>query len=96
MSPIYKRALAIDPEQPEAHYNLGYIASERGEHTEARRCFEAAVKSDPAFADAHFNLASTLEAMGESKTARTHWKTYLELEPKGEWAEIAGRFLKKK
>ena len=93
---LYKRALAIDPEQPEAHYNLGYVASERGEHTEARRCFEAAVKSDPAFADAHFNLASTLEAMGESKTARTHWKTYLELEPKGEWAEIAERFLKQK
>lgn len=93
---LYKRALAIDPEQPEAYYNLGYIASERGEHAEARSCFEAAVKSDPAFADAHFNLASTLEAMGESKTARTHWQTYLELEPKGEWAEIAQRFLKQK
>ena len=93
---LYKRALAIDPEQPEAHYNLGYVASERGEHAEARRCFEAAVKSDPAFADAHFNLASTLEAMGESTTARTHWKTYLELEPKGDWAQIAERFLKQK
>ena len=93
---LYRRALAIDPDQPEAFYNLGYIASERGEHAEARRCFEAAVKSDPAFADAHFNLASTLEALKESKAARAHWQIYLELEPKGDWAEIARRFLKSK
>ena len=48
----------------------------------------------PAFADADFNLASTLEALKESKTARAHWQIHLELEPKGDWAEIARRFLR--
>ncbi len=90
---LYRRALAIDPEQPEAFYNLGYLASERGEHTEALRCFSAAVKSDPAFADAHFNLAMTLEALGDRARAREHWQTYLVLEPRGDWAEIAHRHL---
>lgn len=88
---LYQRALAVDPEQPEAFYNLGFIASERGEHAEARRCFAAAVTSDPAFADAHFNLAMTLEALGDRASARAHWRTYLVLEPEGEWAEIARR-----
>jgi tetratricopeptide (TPR) repeat protein len=88
---LYQRALAVDPEQPEAFYNLGFIASERGDHVEARRCFAAAVTSDPAFADAHFNLAMTLEALGEGTSARAHWRTYLVLEPEGEWAEIARR-----
>jgi tetratricopeptide (TPR) repeat protein len=88
---LYQRALAVDPEQPEAFYNLGFIASERGDHVEARRCFAAAVTSDPAFADAHFNLAMTLEALGDRTSARAHWRTYLVLEPEGEWAEIARR-----
>jgi DNA-binding transcriptional MerR regulator len=88
---LYRRALAVDPEQPEAFYNLGFIASEHGDHPEARRCFSSAITSDPAFADAHFNLAMTLEALGERSAARSHWKTYLALEPSGEWAEIARR-----
>jgi hypothetical protein len=49
------------------------------------------VTSDPAFADAHFNLAMTLEALGDRASARAHWRTYLVLEPEGEWAEIARR-----
>ncbi len=77
----------------EALYNLGYIASERGEHEEARRSFTSAVASDPAFADAHFNLAMTLEALGDRHAARSHWDTYLAIEPRGDWAEIARRHL---
>ncbi|GAB4201752.1 MAG: hypothetical protein OHK0013_14180 [Sandaracinaceae bacterium] len=92
---LYRRALAVDAAQPEALYNLGYLASERGEHAEALRCFESAVSSDPAFADAHFNLAVTLEAVGQRERARAHWQTYLELEPVGEWSEIARRHLER-
>ncbi|MBX7191773.1 MAG: tetratricopeptide repeat protein [Sandaracinaceae bacterium] len=87
----YRRALTVDPAQPEALYNLGFLASEKGDLAEAHQCFAAAVTSDPAFADAHFNLAMTLDAMGDRAAARGHWRTYLVLEPSGEWAEIARR-----
>jgi tetratricopeptide (TPR) repeat protein len=90
---LYRRALAVDGAQPEALYNLGYLASERGEHAEALRYFELAVTSDPAFADAHFNLAVTLEAVGRHEDARQHWQTYLALEPRGEWGDVARRHL---
>jgi len=90
---LYRRALAVDGQQPEALYNLGYLASERGEHEDARACFASAVLSDPAFSDAHFNLAMTLEALGDHAMAQQHWRTYLVLEPRGDWAEIARRHL---
>lgn len=86
---LYRKALEIDERQPEAHYNLGYVTLERGFAARAVAYFEAAIKADPRFADAHFNLAMALEAIGEKAKARVHWKTYLELEPTGTWADIA-------
>lgn len=90
---LYRRALAIDAEQPEAYYNLGFLSFDRGEMDEAARLFGAAVELDPGFADAHFNLAMALEELARGADARPHWKTYLELDPQGPWAEIARRHL---
>ncbi len=90
---LYRRALSIDAEQPEALYNLGFLAFERGETAEAASLFERAVAHDPGFADAHFNLAMALEELGAQRDARPHWRTYLDLDPTGPWAEIARRYL---
>ncbi len=89
----YKRALVVDADQPEAHYNLGFLHLERGEPRRAAECFGQAIERDPAFADAHFNLAMAYEELGEHGRARSHWESYLALEPKGPWAEIARRHL---
>ncbi len=91
---LYRRALQVDPEQPEAAYNVGVVHLEQGEPQEAVAWFERALHSDSEFADAHFNLALALEALGRLAEARPHWRTYLELEPDGELADIARRQLR--
>ena len=83
----------MDPQQPEAHYNIGYVALEHGDSATAIPHFEKAILSDARFADAHFNLAMALEQAGLVGRAREHWRRYLELEPTGTWAEIARRHL---
>lgn len=89
----YSRALEVDAEQPEAHYNFGFLHLERGDPSRAAECFRRALEHDPSFADAHFNLAMACEELGERERARGHWESYLALEPKGPWAEIARRHL---
>ncbi|MEM6955649.1 MAG: tetratricopeptide repeat protein [Myxococcota bacterium] len=89
----YEKALAIDPSQPEALYNLGFVAQEHGDDEGAVALFEGALASDPSFADAHFNLALALTSLG--RDAGAHWRSYLALEPEGEWAEIARRHLRR-
>jgi len=90
---LYRKALEIDARQPEAHYNLGYVMLERGQAQRAISFFEKAISADPRFADAHFNLAMAYEANGERKKAEKHWRTYLEIEPTGAWADIAREHL---
>ncbi|MFO0677735.1 MAG: tetratricopeptide repeat protein [Polyangiaceae bacterium] len=90
---LYLHALDIDEHQPEAHYNLGYVMLERGEAARAAYYFERAIVADPRFADAHFNLAMACEQIGDRAKARPHWLRYLEIEPKGTWADIARQHL---
>ncbi|MEM7604145.1 MAG: tetratricopeptide repeat protein, partial [Myxococcota bacterium] len=74
-------------------YNLGFVAQEHGDDEGAVALFEGALASDPSFADAHFNLALALTSLG--RDAGAHWRSYLALEPEGEWAEIARRHLRR-
>ena len=90
---LYRQALLVDSEQPEALYNLGFLRLDAGEPAEALLLFERALKADPSFADAHFNAALALESLNQPRRARSHWSAYLELEPAGEWADIARRHL---
>jgi len=90
---LYSKALAIDPKQPEAKYNLGYLMLERHELDIAIRYFQGAIEADPRFADAYFNLAMAYEELGDKRNARPLWRTYLELEPTGTWADIARQHL---
>ena len=90
---LYSKALAIDPKQPEAKYNLGYLMLERHELDVAIRYFQGAIEADPRFADAYFNLAMAYEELGDRRNARPLWRTYLELEPSGTWADIARQHL---
>lgn len=90
---MYRRALEIEPKQPEAHYNLGYVMLERGDPGSAVPFFQSAIVADPTFADAYFNLAMAFEHVGEVQQARPCWKRYVELEPRGTWADIARKHL---
>ena len=90
---LYERAINLDPDCFEAHFNLGNIQHDLGRYAGALVCYRDAVELNPGYADAHFYLAVTLEKTGHSQEAKTHWKSYRDLAPEGEWAELAREFL---
>ena len=89
---LYERAIGLEPDCFEAHFNLGNIHHDLGRYDEALVCYRDAVTLNGKYADAHFYLAVTLEKMGHSLEAKPHWKAYLELAPNGEWIELAREF----
>lgn len=89
---LYERAIGLESDFFEAHFNLGNIYHDLNRFSEATACYEKALKLNPNYPDAHFYLAVTLEKMGRSQIARPHWKTYQQLAPQGEWAELAKEF----
>ncbi len=56
----YQRVLAIDAFYPNAHYNLGLIYEDRGDWSNARKLFDAAVRVNPHDRDAR-NLLDKAE-----------------------------------
>ena len=89
---LYERAISLDPECFEAHFNLGNIHHDLGRYQRALVCYRDAVALNPAYADAHFYLAVTLEKTGQSGDAKPHWRSYQQLAPNGEWADLANEF----
>jgi tetratricopeptide (TPR) repeat protein len=53
---LYRKGLAICPDDDVAHYELGKAFTEQGSYAEAEREFEAALKINPNFADAKKQL----------------------------------------
>jgi tetratricopeptide (TPR) repeat protein len=90
---LYERAIGLEPDCFEAHFNLGNILHDLGRYESALVCYRDAVELNTSYADAHFYLAVTLEKVGRSQDAKPHWKSYQDLAPKGEWAELAQEFL---
>ncbi|CAN5911883.1 tetratricopeptide repeat protein [soil metagenome] len=65
----YRSVLALDPEDPNAHLELGLIHERRGEATEAEEHFIEALKSDPGNPRALYSYASLYYAADDLETA---------------------------
>jgi tetratricopeptide (TPR) repeat protein len=65
----FAEALEWYPNQPRAHFNMGYILLEQGHVEEARRHLEAATDLEPANAGSHYYLGLALERQGEFRQA---------------------------
>ena len=89
---LYERAIEVESDFFEAHFNLGNIYHDLGQFNEAQSCYEEALRLNPFYADTHFYLAITLEKLDRSGEARAHWRAYQQLAPKGEWVELAKEF----
>ena len=89
----FERALALAPEHLEAHFNLANVLEEEDRNEGALKHYKEATRIDPLFADARLNLALLYEKLGLRRTARMHWRRYLQLEPKGPWAEVARKHM---
>ena len=68
----FERALDINPNHVNAHYNLGYIYSRQGKLDNAVRHYRAALRGKPDFASAHYNLGLVLQMQGKTGDAKLH------------------------
>src|SRR5258708_4911907 len=59
-----ERALALQPDLPEAHNNLGLAHLNQGRAEEARQCFTQALRLRPDMADAQNNLGLACAGLG--------------------------------
>jgi tetratricopeptide (TPR) repeat protein len=85
----FRRASALEPENPLPHFNLGCVLDELKQFEAARQHLREAVRLKPTYADAHYNLARVCDQLGSHAEARTHWRLYLHLDPDSRWAEYA-------
>ena len=61
----YEKVIAINPDFPEAHYNLGNTLRELGQFETAIKSYEKVIAIKPDNADVHFNLGDTLRELGQ-------------------------------
>jgi tetratricopeptide (TPR) repeat protein len=89
---LYEKAIRTDPECFEGYFNLGNIHHDLARYDEALGAYREALALNAGYPEAHFYLAVTLEKLGRSAEAKPHWKQYRELEPEGEFVELAREF----
>lgn len=73
------RVLALAPELPEAHVNMGFALLGLGRLDEARDFFAGATALRPGQANAYYGLAMASEAQGDLPYARGAMRSYLHL-----------------
>jgi len=79
---LYRRAVALEPNNAVAHSNLGFALASAGRLDAAIAEYLSALRIDPRLAAAHNNLAVALEAQGRDDEALEHWTRALELDPR--------------
>jgi tetratricopeptide (TPR) repeat protein len=81
--------LAGDPYHFEALVLLGRVLADDGRASDARRAFTRVLRFDRDRADAHFHLGGMAAAERRFREAIEHWRTVVELDPSGPFAEPA-------
>jgi tetratricopeptide (TPR) repeat protein len=79
-------AVALRPESPGAHLNLGHALAGKGQWDEAIASFERAIELDPKYAMAHNNLGLALAHKGQLDEAIASLKKAIALDPKDTYA----------
>ncbi len=77
----YRRAIAVGPDNAEAHHRLGVLLAQTGRHALAVECIGKAVALDGGQATAHANLGHALRALGRLEDAVAAYRRALALRP---------------
>ncbi len=77
----YRAALALDPDLPEAHNNLGVALENSGRLDEALGHYRAAVVCRPGYAEAYVNLGNALAGQGKGGEAVAAYRRAIEIDP---------------
>src|SRR3989441_5044188 len=78
---LWTYALAIDPNSPIAHSNLGELLDRQGRPAEAIDHFQQALRTKPDYALAHNNWGMALKGQGRPAEAIDHFQQALRLKP---------------
>ncbi|MBI4617616.1 MAG: fused MFS/spermidine synthase [Planctomycetes bacterium] len=78
----YERAVAIDPELWQAHYNLAGLLVQMGEHARALEHYQAAVAAAPDRPEIHRNLGNTLARLERWPEAEAIFRRLIEEDPR--------------
>ena len=76
-----QRSVVLNPEDAEAHINLGNTLRELGRLEEAEASLRAAIVLKPGFAKAHYNLGATLRVFGRLDEAEESYTQAIKLNP---------------
>jgi tetratricopeptide (TPR) repeat protein len=105
--PYLTAALALRPESPGVHFNLGRALWMKGDRDGAIRRFQAALRIDPHFANAQFSIGLVLVEKEDRKGAIRHYRAAIRIKPdmpeahtnlgnclvdKGKWDEAAAEY----
>lgn len=77
----FRRALEIDPDAAEGHYNYGIALQGLGRTEDAVTCYERAVSLKPEYAEAHNNLGVALHDLKRSEEAIESYHRALQIAP---------------
>ena len=75
-----KKAISLNPEYPNAYYNLAVLYIGQGNFEKAELELKKAIKLKSDFAIAHYNLGFILKDQGRLKEAETHTQKALEVD----------------
>jgi intracellular septation protein A len=78
---LFRRALELRPEYPEAHKGLGDALRELGRFAEAEACCRETLRLIPNYVDAHNTLGIVLLSLGKPEKAEIHFREALRLKP---------------
>lgn len=82
------QALTVNPQDADAHYQLGLIHLKRGDLNAARERFQKAMEIDPADADYHYHLGRVHERKGEWDHALERYEETYRLNPEYGFGDI--------
>jgi tetratricopeptide (TPR) repeat protein len=78
---FFSAALAIQPQSPGAHLNVGFALANLGKFTEAAQEYQEALHLKPDYAGAHWNLANVWFRLGKRRQAMAEYREAIRLRP---------------
>ena len=79
--PLYRAALVLNPQHPEANYNLGLILHGQNRFAEAVPFYRDAIFARTDYADAYGNLGSVMKELGKVQEAMIFYRQGLAYAP---------------
>jgi superkiller protein 3 len=76
----YQKALDIQPEFPEALYNLGVVYGQLGSVKDEMSAYKMAIRINPDFAPAHFAMGQAYLQQGDKAAALDQYKILRKLD----------------